>query len=483
MKNSLFRRLFWSFIGAIAATVLVLALIMVTLVRAERRAALENEIRVQARDLAKLIQQNFTEMAVDAFLPFGTPYYFFRDSGTLDETISWKISEIQSAYDAQVSRISQYAVVKAGMFPAAADDAAVLEQIARLSQGNEIRVTGVFNASGNVLTIGVPYADTRGAVVGAVLLHVSTSATEADYTDVIRYAAVGGIAALLLGALLAYQVASRQTKPLREIQQAVNAFSSGDFEKIPVRGNDEMAKLAESFNRMAEDLNRLEDSRRTFVANVSHELRSPMTSIRGYVQGILDGTIGQDEQNRYLDVVLSETQRLTKLVNELLELSRFDSGKSSVNPQRFDITALILKVMFEYEQRIEARGIDVDIEFREQPLYVLADPDRITQVLNNLIDNAVKFSDDSGLITVRAQIQNEKCAVIISNTGPGISREDLPMIFERFYKADKAHTAGMGTGLGLAIVKKIVDQHGEAVSASSVIGDTSFTFTLKRTDG
>ena len=231
---------------------------------------------------------------------------------------------------------------------------------------------------------------------------------------------------------------------------------------------------------MAENVSRLDQSRRSFVANVSHELRSPMTCIQGYVQGMLDGTIQDGEREKYLNTVLSETKRLTKLIGELLDLSRFEAGKTPLNKTRFDIDELILSVLFKFEKRIEDKGIDVEISFKEQPCFVEADMDRITQVVTNLIDNAVKFAAEKGRLIVWTHVVDNLCYVTVKNDGATIPADDLPFIFERFYKVDKAHTSGGGTGLGLAIVKRILEQHGQTISVTSAGGLTTFVFTLER---
>jgi len=195
---------------------------------------------------------------------------------------------------------------------------------------------------------------------------------------------------------------------------------------------------------------------------------------------MLDGTIDEAERPRYLETVLAETKRLTKLVGALLELSRFESGKMPMNMTVFDINELVLSVMFRYEQKIEDKGILVDITFKEQPCYVLADSDRITQVVTNLIDNAVKFTRENGQLTVWSHVVDSVVYVTVKNEGAGIPAADLPFIFDRFYKVDKAHTSGMGTGLGLSIAKKIIEQHGQEIKASSSGSMTTFVFTLEQ---
>jgi signal transduction histidine kinase len=398
------------------------------------------------------------------------------------ESYEWKIDEILGLYQGQISQINAYGYgYRANLFTANSGDIKMIEQLKKVMTGEEIKVRGIFNESADVVTFGVPYMDITDTVVGALLLHMGASALN-DYSgDIVNYAAFACAASMAVGTILIYVIARRQVKPVRRIQKAVSSFASGNFNcRVEVSGADELAELAGSFNKMAAELGALEESRRTFVANVSHELRSPMTSISGYAQGMLDGTIRADEQRKYLDVILSETNRLTNLVNELLELSRCESDMSALATARIDVNALILKIMLEYEQRIEEKELDVRFSFESQQMFSLADPDKLTQVIGNLIDNSVKFSNRGGSLLVKTRSIDNTCAIAMKNTGPVIAPEDMPFIFDRFFKGDKAHTAGNGTGLGLAIVKKIIEQHGQAITAVSFGRETEFTFTLKK---
>jgi signal transduction histidine kinase len=462
---------------ALAATALVLALTVISLVRAERRATLENEIMGHMRDLAQLVKQNGVRYIWQSGLP---PMW----GGELfsRESYEWKINEILDLYMGQISQINAYGYgYKANLFTAGSGDIKMIEQLQKVMAGEEIKVQGIFNESAGVVTFGVPYMDLTDTVAGALLLHMGASALTVYSGDIINYTAFACAISMALGTILVYVIARRQVKPIKRIQRAVSSFASGNFNcRVEETGDDELAELAGSFNKMAAELGALEESRRTFVANVSHELRSPMTSISGYAQGMLDGTIGANEQSKYLNVILSETNRLTYLVNELLELSRYESEMSAIAAMRIDVNALILKIMFEYEQRIEEKQLAVQFSLEGQQMFALADPDKLTQVVSNLIDNAVKFSDRGGSILIKTQSADNVCAIAIKNTGPVIAPEDMPFVFDRFYKGDKAHTAGNGTGLGLSIVKKIIEQHGQAITAASFGGETEFTFTLKK---
>ncbi len=475
MRNSLFWRMFSAFLAALVVTILVLSFTMVALMRAERQEALEAEVRVQARDLAQLMQVRDV-----------TAYWLFDPSAASSAAVNRKIDEIQETYNAGVWLVNAggYAVILNGdkVSEETLRDERIIDQIKRVLSGEEIRQQDLVGQQ--VVTIGVPWRGANDMVLGAVLLNVSVDQLAVDYSDLIRYSLLAGLLALTLGAALSLFIARRQTRPIRQINEAVQAYAHGEFDRrVEISGADEAAQLGRSFNSMAEEIGRLDQSRRSFVANVSHELRSPMTCIQGYVQGMLDGTIREDEREKYLGTVLSETQRLTKLVSELLDLSRFESGKIPLDKTRFDIDELLLNILFKYEQRIEAKGIDVEISFKEQPLFVLADSARITQVITNLIDNAVKFAAEKGQIVVWTHAVDSLCYVTVKNDGAGIPASDLPFVFERFYKVDKAHTSGGGTGLGLAIAKRIVEQHGQTISVASGGGMTSFVFTLEKSDG
>ena len=476
MRNSLFWRMFLAFLAAVVLTVAVLSVTMVTLLRAERQEGLEAEVRVQARDLAALMEVHET-----------VGFWATDPSSATSAAVNRKIEELQQSYNAEIWLVNAggYALIMNGGQVKSEDlrDERVITQIRRVLAGEEIRLRGILAGYEQVVTIGVPWFNVTGTqTLGAVLVNVGLDTLQVDYSDLIRYAVLASVLALPLGAALSFVIARRELRPINKIGTAVAAFTRGAFDARveDVKGSDEAAHLAASFNTMAEALSRLDKSRASFVQNVSHELRSPMTSIQGYVQGMLDGTITPEESPKYLEVVLSETKRLTRLVNELLDLSRMDSGVLTPDIKTFDITELILSVMFTFEKRIEDKKLDVDISFVVQPCPVKADSALITEVLTNLIDNAVKFAAEGGQLTVWTHDVGGQCRVTVKNDGKTIPPEDLPFIFDRFYKVDKAHTVGGGTGLGLAIAKKIIDAHGQTITATSAGGVTSFSFTLEK---
>lgn len=450
-----------------------MSMLMVVMVREERRDALEAEVRLQAREVAQMMQQRDL-------------ISIWRGDQSLMNTISWKIGEIRELYNASVWLVNGNGSVMVfsggqGYTSEHLNDPVVLEQIYRVLSGEEIRAQGLIPELGDqMVTIGVPWT-MEGRPVGAVLLHISIDSLQVDYSDMIANAITAAVVATLLGTLLAYIISHRQTRPLGLINQAVSEFAAGNLDRrVEIQGDDEMAQLGASINRMAQDLSNLEESRRSFVASVSHELRSPLTCISGYVEGMLDGTISEADRPRYLCVVRDETKRLSKLVNELLDLSRFESGKFPLSIARLDLHELLRVELIKFEGRIDEKHIDVEVNFRDENCYVMADVDRIRQVVTNLIDNAVKFVPEGGKLELSTMTVDGLCYASIKNDGPPIPQEDLPFIFDRFYKADKAHTSGKGTGLGLSIVKVILEQHGQKIKVSSGAGGTCFTFTLER---
>lgn len=474
MRNPLFFRVLSSILATVLVTLTVLSFTMMGFLRANGIAQRQELLREQARDVASMMSQRDAN-------------YLWSVTTNWDNVIRDKIRSIGKSQDAVIWLVDRNGFVlslssNSGELAKRLKDETVLEQLEIVLSGKEIQVQGLFEElGGQIVTVGVPWVDRFGDVSGAVLLHTDVSNLDTGFGEVGRQIIWTAVAALVLGVALAYCITRSITRPITHISKAVSRFAKGELDsRVTVNRHDELGELAQAFNSMAEDLSKLEELRRGFVANVSHELRSPMTSMQGYVQGMLDGTIPEAEYPRYLEVVLNETRRLNKLISELLDLSRIESGKFPLNYQRFDANELIARIMFQYEGRIEAKHINVDISFRQEQCFVWADPDRISQIVVNLIDNAVKFLPDGGNLTVWTHADEEHVIVTIKDDGPGIAAEDLPYIFDRFYKADKAHS-GRGTGLGLSIVKKILEQHGQNIKCASTPGHgAAFMFTLAK---
>ncbi|WP_341478833.1 HAMP domain-containing sensor histidine kinase [Clostridium thermarum] len=287
-----------------------------------------------------------------------------------------------------------------------------------------------------------------------------------------------GVAAVCIYALTKKMI----IHPLAEINRAAQKISKGEVERrVQFKSNDEIGDLAESFNTMADSLEKVEKNRRDFISNVSHELRTPITSIKGFIGGILDGVIPKDKENYYLTITYEEIQRLTRLVNDLLDLSVLDSGKFKLNISELDINEIIRLCVIKSEAKIDSKQLNVDVTLQDEHLYVLGDRDRVIQVVTNLLDNAVKYVNDGGNIKIVTRTKSDKVLVSLYNDGPKISEEDIRHIWERFYKSDKSRTSKVSTGLGLPIVRNILTQLGEDIWVENGEKEgVTFYFTLKK---
>ena len=294
---------------------------------------------------------------------------------------------------------------------------------------------------------------------------------------------MGSILWVLFAALIAvYFISERVISPLREISNAAKKFAKGRFDvRVPVKGSDEVAELAETFNNMAESLDNYDNMRNTFMSDVSHDLRSPMTSIAGFIDGILDGVIPPEQHSYYLKMVSDEVHRLSRLVSSLLDLSRIQAGDRKFTKSKFDICETARIILLSFEKQIDEKHLDVEFDLQEDRMYANADGDAIYQVLYNICHNAVKFSNDGGKLRISVQrLKGKKLLVEVYNEGVGIPADELQFVFERFYKSDKSRGLDKtGSGLGLFISKTIMDAHEEKIWVESEYGkNCCFKFTL-----
>ena len=295
---------------------------------------------------------------------------------------------------------------------------------------------------------------------------------------------IAALLALVVSFITVYYLSYRLTRPLREMSKATKRYAEGDFSyKVKVKGNDELAELAQAFNSMAMALSTLESSRRSFVANVSHELKTPMTSIGGFIDGMLDGTIPPESHKHYLQIVSDEVKRLSRLVTGMLNMSKLEAGEMPINMREFDISADIFKTLLSFEKKINDKSIEILGLDTMESVIVNADEDMLLQVIYNLIDNAVKFTPECGYIIIKDYRDSEKVFVSIRNSGDGIEREELSKVFERFYKIDKSRSYDVkGAGLGLYLVKSIIELHGGEIRVDSKVGEyTEFAFWIPNT--
>lgn len=322
-----------------------------------------------------------------------------------------------------------------------------------------------------------------GNVVGMVFVCSSSELTTMYVEVMIKIIIMGSLWVMLAALIAVYFISEKIIAPLKEMSKAAKSFAQGQFDvRVPVAGHDEVAELAVAFNNMAASLERLEDTRRTFLANVSHDLRTPMTSIGGFIDGILDGTIPPEKHTEYLQRCSSEVKRLSRLVQSLLDITRIQAGERKFNKTSFDICEMAREIIISFENRIEAKNLDVEFDCDSDKMLAYADRDAIYQVLYNICDNAVKFSRDGGKFRIRITTKDKKINVSVYNEGQGIPEEDLALVFDRFYKSDKSRGLDKtGAGLGLFIAKTIMDAHGEEIKVRSVWGQNcEFIFTLSK---
>ena len=361
----------------------------------------------------------------------------------------------------------------------------VPESVMETALSGEFTETGTLGGiyESNYYTVGVPV---RNGKTTLAVLFVSAQANDVwyyimDLMDIIFFCA---LIATVLSSVAVYFVTNRLTSPLRAMAAATKSFSAGDFSvRVPVEGEDEVAQLAMAFNHMADSLADLEAVRRSFIANVSHELKTPMMTIGGFIDGILDGTVPKEKQRQYLETVSDEVKRLSRMVRSMLSIARIEAGDMKINPTNFDINDLVCRTVFAFEQKIEGKSLEI-VGLESDEIYVYADNDLIHQVIYNLIDNAVKFVNEGGCISFSFTQKDGKVFVSIKNTGAGIAQQELPRLFDRFYKTDKSRSLDKtGVGLGLYIVQTIINQHKGDLIVQSVEGEyTEFTFSVPASD-
>lgn len=319
-------------------------------------------------------------------------------------------------------------------------------------------------------------------MIGAVYVAAETSSLTELWQAFISIYFFAAVVVLCLAFLISLVTSLRQTRPLNEIANMARKFGHGEYDARVTgyeKRRDEVGELAEAFNSMADSISLSEARRSEFVANISHELKTPMTTIAGFSDGILDGTIPPSKQRAALETVSAETRRLSRLVRRMLDISRLQSAENVTAQEQFDVSEVMLRVLVSLENKINARRLDVDTALPDGPVLVWGDPDSITQVCYNLLDNAIKFSAEGTAIGLSITTKSGKAHVSVRNTGQTIPPEELDMIFDRFHKSDKSRSVDReGVGLGLYIVKTILNNHKENISVTSQDGVTEFTFTL-----
>ncbi|WML36321.1 HAMP domain-containing sensor histidine kinase [Clostridium sp. OS1-26] len=358
------------------------------------------------------------------------------------------------------------------------------EELDTLRQNLPVEKVGIY---GNIFKVPVHTFDipifSKGVFMGAIMMHTSVTQLKSTLIRVYEIIWISALFAIVISCIVIYYFSQRIiVKPLAQINYVADKISKGEVDKrVSIKSKDEIGVLAESFNSMADSLEEVEKNRREFISNVSHEIRSPITSIKGFIGGILDGVIPKEKENYYLSIAYEETQRLTRLVNDLLDLSAIEAGQFKLRIEEIDINEIIRLCVIKFEQKIKEKNLKVDVLMQDDNLYVAADRDRINQVVTNLVDNAIKYVKKGGNVKICTKSKGDKALISVFNDGPTIPENDLKYIWNRFYKGDKSRTSKLSTGLGLSIVRSILTQLGEDIWIENKESQgVMFTFTLKR---
>ncbi|WP_461207205.1 HAMP domain-containing sensor histidine kinase [Clostridium sp. DL1XJH146] len=359
----------------------------------------------------------------------------------------------------------------------------ITEDLSSLRLGNSVEKREVFDdilkEPTHTYEVPVFYED---SFKGVILMNTAISQLKEPLQKVYDIIWISAVIAIILSSIVIYYFSQRIIiNPLYKINNVAKKISSGEVnQRVNINSNDEIGELAIAFNTMADSLQRVEENRRQFISNVSHELRSPITSIKGFINGILDGIIPKEKENYYLTIVYEEIQRLTRLINDLLDLSAIQAGKLKMNIDKTSLNEVAEASILKFESIIKSKRIDMSV-ILEDKLYVWADRDKLVQVLTNLIDNAIKYASEDGKIEVETKSRGSKVYISIYNDGPQIDEEDIKHIWDRFYKSDKSRTYKNSSGLGLSIVRSIISGHGEEIWVKNHKNNgVVFTFTLKK---
>lgn len=360
---------------------------------------------------------------------------------------------------------------------------AISQALSRVVSGETIRIQSTVGDD-PTFTVGVPFAR-NGTVTGAVLIQTKAQRIESGLNELLWKIIGIAVAVLILSGIAVFLLVRGAMKPLKGLTEAAETLSNGDFSARvdETRGDREIRALSGTFNNMAEKLNGLEQGRREFVANVSHEFRSPITSIKGFAEGMADGVIPPEEHPKYLRLVADESARLSTLVGDLLQLSRLERETAEPDWTVFDINEMLRTAIIRRVQELDGKNLETECRFDEEPMPVRADSDRIEQVVINLLDNAIRFTPEGGRILLKTEASGNTVSVTVADNGPGIPEEDREKIFDRFFTSDRAHTAGKGTGLGLSICKRVMEMHGQSIRLLDTAEGAAFRFTLEKAEG
>ncbi len=471
MKKSIFSRIFLFNVCVVSVAMIGLAVLQYTLISNYIYKERVSELKQSASSMVRIINSEGSFENVERFL-----YGFSKSTGK-------NVLIIDNQNKIIMRAVNENTLSESAKYLAPSYSSEVFKGRENVIVGD---LGGVYKRQ--MFTLQMPILSmTEKKTIGAVLI-----SSDADEMWDMRFAILriigASLALLILLSLLFSLVISRGiSTPIKKISIAAKSFAMGNFSSRVEKskkggGTKEIDELSDTFNEMASKIEKTEEIRNNFISDVSHELRTPMTTISGFVDGILDDTIPPERHKEYLGIVKEEIVRLSGLVNSFLDITRIKNGNPELEMTEFDINEMIRRTFINFRTRVEEKNISVDAEFETDSCYVKADEGSIKRILTNLIDNAVKFTDENGKIKISSFVKHQEVFVSIYNTGAGIREGELEMIFERFYKADQSRSINReGTGLGLYIVKDILRRHKKNISVKSREGEfAEFTFSLDK---
>lgn len=438
------------------------------------------DLTLEARDIAMLAEESFSGSGLISGLSL--------DSSATRELLNRKANDVFNEYGAYILIVDRRGLTMDNLQTAWEKDPAFVESLSsaeisralnRVLGGEEISVRTMISGEA-MFTVGVPFTRRR-RVMGAVFIQTRATRVEAGVSELIPQLILVDLSVFLVAAAVLFLWVRGTMSPLKSLTRAAGVMAEGNFRvRVEETGRDpDIRELAGAFNTMAERLEKTEQGRREFVANVSHELRSPITSIAGFVEGMRDGVIPEKDHPRYLKLVSDETSRLSTLIGDLLALSRLEREDAMLELSDFDMNELLRMGIIRRVKDLDEKNLEVACVFEQDPCPVRADRDRIEQVIINLLDNAIKFTPEQGRIELETCTSADSVVVTVRDNGPGIAPEDRPRVFERFFTVDRAHTSGKGTGLGLSICQRILEMHGRKIELLDTEEGAAFRFSLE----
>ncbi len=476
----MFKRIISLIVSVVVVITVVLAGICCSTIRNQQINSRLDELKKEAREIAYLAGQT-TSISISGHL--------FSTAQSWQKYLNWKAAEVNDEFGAYILVVNRSGQVMDNMKTISSQDSALAsslngkelsEALVKVLGGEEISLRTMVDGS-PTFTVGVPFVQ-NDTVLGAVLIQTEVQYIESGIDTLMLQVVLFSLAVLVCAVVLTFLYVRSILKPLKQVTAAAKQMADGDFNaRVEVtQGTPEVEELSRSFNTMADKISETESSRREFVANVSHELRSPITSISGFVQGMEDGTIPPEEHSHYLSIVGDETKRLSKLIGQLLALSRLERDDAALTETDFDICEMLRRAIIRRMNDLDSKHLNVVCDFDHDNVFVHGDSDRIEQVVVNLLDNALKFTPDGGQITLSVHDREGKEHITVADNGVGILPEDRGKVFDRFFTADRAHTSGKGTGLGLSICQRIMQMHGEQIYLEDTKEGSAFTFTMKK---